>query len=407
MYRAKKRALLILGLVVVALIVVFASFVIFNWQNPVTNDGEKQDVAEVKRVYHGKAPNCPEKFCVSMTVNGDLLFHPELWNNFVTNDEREFDFTPLFAAQAQYYDKSDIVVCDLETPIANAGGPYTGYPIFNIPPQVLDAAKAAGYTACTTDTNHSWDQGLAGIERIIDKLDTLEIKHMGVYKTEKDSQEPMILETEGGSLAIVGGTVSLNGMVADTEWRVDRMRDGNEADYNRMVSMAKKARSQGANLVVAQLHSVQEYITYADGWQQSAARQLIDSGEFDLVYFHGSHSVQPIDVYNGKYIIYGLGNSQTVSAPQERYVNNQGLTARIQFASKDQETWEVARISYLPTFNKTSNKYAWCPLDMSDQNYCVNADTDQQMYSRMEGILFSMNVGRDNTVVKPWIIEGE
>lgn len=407
MYRAKKRVLLILGLIVVALGVVIVSFVVLNWQSPMINVVEEQDAAEVEQVYHGKSPNCPEKYCVSVTVNGDLLFHPALWNNFVTNDEREFDFTSLFAAQPQYYDKSDIAVCDLETPIADVGGPYTGYPVFNIPPQVLDATKGAGYTACTTDTNHSWDQGVAGIERIIDKLDTLGIKHTGVYKTEEDSQKPMILETEGGSLAIVGGTVSLNGMVADTEWRVDRMRDGNEADYNRMVSMAKKARLQGANLVVAQLHSVQEYITHADGWQQSVAHQLIDSGEFDLVYFHGSHSVQPIDMYNDKYIIYGLGNSQTVSAPQERYVNNQGLTVRIQFASENQETWGVAKISYLPTFNKTGNKYAWCPLDMSDENYCVNLEVDQQMYSRMEGVLFSMNVGQDNMVVKPWIIKEE
>lgn len=366
--------------------------------------------AEIEQKFPGLAPNCPERYCVSVTVNGDLLFHPLLWNNFRTGDEREFDFAPLFAAQKQYYAKSDIAVCDVETPIANLGGPYTGYPIFNIPPQVLDAAADAGYTACTTATNHSIDQGVAGVERVIDKLDALGIKHTGTYKTKEDSQQPLIMTSEGGKLAIISGTVSLNGMVAAHDWRVDRMRDNGmrASDVERAVSMAKKAREQGADIVIMQLHSLQEYITYADSWQISAAHELADSGEFDFIYFHGSHSVQPLELYNDIYIAYGLGNSQTVSAPQERYVNNQGLTVRVQFSSPDQENWKVAKLSYLPTFNKTGANYAWCPLATDHPSgFCAGETTDAQMLSRMENILFSMNVTRDDPIVKLWLISEE
>jgi poly-gamma-glutamate synthesis protein (capsule biosynthesis protein) len=396
-------------LVVVALAAGVLAFFYLNQQHQAEIDAPKPAIV-IEKTYHGKAPNCPEKYCVSVTVNGDLLFHPALWNHFKTGDEREFDFTSLFAAQPQYYAKSDIVICDIETPIAKPGGPYAGYPIFNIPPQVLDAAKAAGYTACTTDTNHSWDQGLAGVERVIDKLDELDIKHTGMYKTEAESQVPLILDAEGGKLASVGGTVSLNGMVADTGWRIDRLRDDAMADhdYERMINMAKVAREQGADLVVAQLHSLQEYLTVADAWQQKAAHRLIDSGQFDLVYFHGSHSVQPLELYNGVYVIYGLGNSQTVSAPAERYVNNQGLTVRVQFASPDQEEWRVAKMSYLPTFNKTGAKYAWCPLVADHPSgWCASEATDNQMYTRMTNILFSMGLGRDDPVIQPWLISEE
>jgi len=379
-----------------------------HWTNDSMTSIDKP--AEIERVYHGKAPNCPEKYCISVTVNGDLLFHDGLWNNFRTGDEREFDFTPLFAAEKQYYEKSDVAVCDVETPIADLGGPYDGYPIFNIPPQVLDAAAGAGYNACTTATNHAIDQGVAGIERVIDKLDALNIKHVGTYKNEADSTKPVIIDTEGGKIAIVSGTVSLNGMIADADWRVDRMRDGEmlDADVERAVSMAKKARAQGAHLVIMQLHSLQEYITYADGWQQSATHELIDSGEFDLVYFHGSHSVQPLELYNGVYIVYGLGNSVTVSAPQERYVNNQGLTVRAQFSSPDQKTWKLAKLSYLPTFNKTGASYAWCPLSTDHPSgFCTSETVDAQMLDRMENILFSMNVTRDDPIVKLWLISEE
>lgn len=408
-HRRRNVILVIAGLIVLLSVGVL-DFIHLNQRGQTEDVGLLRTSAKVERVYHGKAPNCPEKYCISITVNGDLLFHPALWNHFKTGDEREFDFTALFAAEKQYYAKSDIVVCDVETPIAKAGGPYTGYPVFNIPPQVLDAAKAAGYTACTTDTNHSWDQGFAGVERLIDELDRLGIAHTGTYKTEAESKEPLLLDAEGGKVSIIGGTVSLNGMAADTDWRIDRLRDDTMADhdYERMISMAQKAREQGATIVIAQLHSVQEYITYADDWQQKAAHRLIDSGEFDFVYFHGSHSVEPIELYKNVYIVYGLGNSVTVSAPAVRYVNNQGLTVRVQFASADQETWKVAQLSYLPTFNKIGAQYAWCPLAADrPSGFCVSEATDHQMYERMVGILFSMGLSRDDPIVRPWLITEE
>jgi poly-gamma-glutamate synthesis protein (capsule biosynthesis protein) len=196
---------------------------------------------------------------------------------------------------------------------------------------------------------------------------------------------------------------------AEYDWQVDRMRDGaeREKDVARAVAMAKKAREQGANLVILQLHSIQEYLTYADSWQISAAHELADTGEFDFIYFHGSHSVQPLELYNDTYIAYGLGNAVTVSAPTERYVNNQGLTVRVQFASSDQKTWRVAKISYLLTFNKTGTKYAWCPLAADyPSGFCANESTDAQMINRMEKILFSRGVTQSD-IVQPWLISEE
>jgi poly-gamma-glutamate synthesis protein (capsule biosynthesis protein) len=361
--------------------------------------------AELANIYQGNEPDCPERYCISVTVNGDLLFHPALWDNFRTGNT--YDFAPLFAAESQYYDKTDVAVCNFETPIAEPGGPYAGYPVFNIPPEVATAAKTAGYDVCTTATNHSFDQGTEGINRLIDTLDNLDIKHTGSYKSEADSTEPLLIDTFGGKLALISGTVSLNGMVADYDWQVDRMRDDEMRAYDveRAVAKAKLARERGADVIILGLHSVQEYLTVADTWQQSAAHELIDTGEFDFVYFHGSHSVQPLEKYKNVYIAYGLGNSLTVSAPQERFVNNQGLTLRAQFASPDRATWRLAKLSYLPTFNMTGDKYAWCPLS-SDRpsGYCKSESEDAQMYNRMTDIMFSMNVSLDDEVVQEWIV---
>lgn len=369
-----------------------------------------QPTAKITEAIESKEPNCPDEHCISVTVNGDLLFHALLWNGFRVNDEREFDFLPLFAAQQQYYDKTDLAICDLETPIASSGGPYADYPIFNIPPQVLDAAYQVGYRACTTATNHSFDQGSSGILRMTDKLDELGIAHTGVYGTESQSDEPLIIDLPVGRVAIVGATVSLNGFTPDYDWQIDRLRqDENRThDIEKITSKARKAKEQGAQIVLLQLHSVQEYITYADSWQISAAHELADTGLFDFIYFHGSHSVQPIEIYNDIYIAYGVGNSVTVTAIAENWVNDQGLTLRAQFASTDGQNYKLSKLSYLPTFNKTGGQYAWCPL-ASDRpsGFCTNETKDNEMFTRMKNILYSMNVPSDGSVLSEWLISTE
>lgn len=81
--------------------------------------------------------------------------------------------------------------------------------------------------------------------------------------------------------------------------------------------------NRGADVVAMAMHSVQEYIDYADSWQVSEAHELADTGAFDVIYGAGCHCAQPIENYNGTWIIYGLGNTVTVSAPASRIVNNQ------------------------------------------------------------------------------------
>lgn len=86
-------------------------------------------------------------------------------------------------------------MCEFETPIAKRGGPYTGYPVFNVPPEVADAAASVGYTACTHATNHSWDQGADGIARLWDTLASKGIAQTGSYKNEEDSTKPLVIDS--------------------------------------------------------------------------------------------------------------------------------------------------------------------------------------------------------------------
>lgn len=379
----------------------------------------KQAVPEPVVEHHGNSPDCPDTDCISMLVNGDLLFHPNLWKHFAgantaATDGTAFDFTPLFETMKPYIQASDIAVCEFETPIAKRGGPYTGYPVFNVPPEVADAAASVGYTACTHATNHSWDQGADGIARLWDTLASKGIAQTGSYKTEEDSTKPLVIDspTGGGKLGLVTGTVSLNGMTADHDWQVDRLREAgdpqHQSDIDRAVAKAKAAREQGADVVAMAMHSVQEYIDYADSWQVSEAHELADTGAFDVIYGAGCHCAQPIENYNGTWIIYGLGNTVTVSAPASRIVNNQGVTARIQFAGRKgvAGAWRVSRIDWVPTANMRQGSYQWCPISSDHPNgTCWSESQDAQVRQRIWNVIYSMDA--DKNVVKEWNITDE
>lgn len=379
----------------------------------------KQAVPEPVVEHHGNSPDCPDTDCISMLVNGDLLFHPNLWKHFAgantaATDGTAFDFTPLFETMKPYIQASDIAVCEFETPIAKRGGPYTGYPVFNVPPEVADAAASVGYTACTHATNHSWDQGADGIARLWDTLASKGIAQTGSYKTEEDSTKPLVIDspTGGGKLGLVTGTVSLNGMTADHDWQVDRLREAgdpqHQSDIDRAVAKAKAAREQGADVVAMAMHSVQEYIDYADSWQVSEAHELADTGTFDVIYGAGCHCAQPIENYNGTWIIYGLGNTVTVSAPASRIVNNQGVTARIQFAGRKgvAGAWRVSRIDWVPTANMRQGSYQWCPISSDHPNgTCWSESQDAQVRQRIWNVIYSM--GADKNIVKEWNITDE
>ncbi|WP_240542072.1 CapA family protein [Bifidobacterium sp. CP2] len=370
--------------------------------------------------HHGNSPDCPDRDCIAMLVNGDLLFHPNLWKHFASantsaTDGTAFDFTPLFEPMRKYIQASDISVCEFETPIAQRGGPYAGWPVFNIPPEVADAAKNVGYNACTHATNHSWDQGAAGIDRLWDTLDGLGIAQTGSYKTEEDSLKPLVIDspTGGGKLGLVTGTVSLNGMTADADWRVDRLREGSDpnhaSDIQKLVDKANKAREQGADVVAVAMHSLQEYIDYADSYQVAEAHELADTGAFDVIYGAGCHCAQPIENYNGTWIIYGLGNAVSVYTTIPGHdVNNQGVTARIQFAGKKgvKGSWRVNRIDWVPNVSRHQGSYAWCPISSDKPDGTCESDaSDTAQRERISKVIYSM--GADPSVVREWNITAE
>ena len=146
-----------------------------------------------KAVAQSVDPSCPGDECIEVAVAGDILLHPALWDQAEQDGKGKYDFGPLLAAIAPYLAESDLALCNLETPVAAPGGPFGGYPMFNVPPQIIPALKKVGYDGCTTASNHSMDAGVAGVKRTLEALDAA-----GKYKQGLAEGAPLLAEVGVG-----------------------------------------------------------------------------------------------------------------------------------------------------------------------------------------------------------------
>lgn len=340
----------------------------------------------------GKGPECGTDRCFSVTVSGDLLVHPQLWeqaaDDAAATGKGPLDFEPLLAAQRPYLENSDLALCHLETPVATPDGPFSGYPQFNVPPQIVTAAKEVGYQACTTASNHTIDAGTEGLLRTLDTLDAAGLDHTGSYATEADAQRLMILPTPAARVAVIEATYGLNGLVPDEPWRVDML------DVPTMIAKAEAARAQGADVVLAALHAGDEYASVPNEQQVQAAHALADSGAVDFIYGHHTHSVLPIEKYADTWIVYGLGNGVTELSPTYD-VNNEGLTVRAQFAQDDAGAWSVSDLAWVPSMI-VRDPYRWCSL-APDQpaGSCTTPEREDAARERTRSVVESLGAAEE------------
>jgi hypothetical protein len=285
---------------------------------------------------------------ITVVMNGDMLLHEGLWQTARTDAERTgrgtMDFRPVLADMRPVVRSADLAICHLETPLAPRDGPYSGYPVFSVPPQILPALKWEGYDACTTASNHSLDDGFTGIQRTLGDFDRVGLAHFGTATTRKASRTPLILDVSGVRVGLIAATYGTNGIpIPSAEpWSVPII------DPARIEQLAAKAKRQGADIVIVALHWGLEYDHAPTQDQVDVADTLTKDADIDLIYGHHAHVVQPYDRVNGTWVVYGLGNAV---AQQDADVEGvyDGNTCRVTFTEKPDGSFAVSRLEYLPT----------------------------------------------------------
>lgn len=214
-----------------------------------------------------------------------------------------YDFRPMFAQVAPMVRSVDLAICHLETPVSAPGRAPQPPPVYGVPAEIAQGLADAGFDRCSFASNHTMDQGLAGIDVTMQALDAVGIATAGTARTPAEAVAP-VFEVQGVRFAHLSYTYGFNGAgpPASQWWRA------NLIDPRRIIADAADARARGAQLVVVSLHWGNEGQAAPSAAQRVVAAQLMGSGQVDLIVGHHVHLLQPIERVNGRWVVYGMGN---------------------------------------------------------------------------------------------------
>jgi poly-gamma-glutamate capsule biosynthesis protein CapA/YwtB (metallophosphatase superfamily) len=303
------------------------------------------------------APAVPRHFTVLGA--GDILLHQGLWRqgraDAAARGESGYDFDPIFASAAPRIKAADLAICHMETPYAPPNGPFKGFPVFAVPPSIATTIHDVGYDTCSTASNHSLDDGEAGIDRTLTDLDKAGVKHTGTARSAAEAAMPDILDVNGVKVAQLSYAYGFNGipLPSGKPWLA------NLINVNNILAAAHRAKADGAEVVIVSLHFGTEYQEAPNPQQLSVAKALLDSPDVDLILGCHVHIVQPFQKINGKWVVYGMGNQVATQSFSKATMD--GVMPEFTFTETTPGHFEVTDAEAIPTYD-----YLGSPIRLID-----------------------------------------
>lgn len=284
---------------------------------------------------------------VRMAFTGDIMGHLPLVQSMYLPDSKIYDYAPAFRYVAPYFKSCDVVIGNLEVTLA--GPPYTGYPMFSSPDELITGLQKSGYNFLITANNHSYDKGKSGLIRTLHVLDSLKMPHTGTFRdtTERENSYPYLWEVKKGfRMAVLNYTYGTNGLTVYPPNVV------NLIDTAIIRKDLIKARSMNPDFVLTTFHWGVEYQRKESSEQRRIAQFCADHGADAIVGAH-PHVVQPMawinpatDSLKKVPVFYSLGNF--LSNQREPYRDG-GMIGDILVVKKSNTT-SIHSIRYFPTW---------------------------------------------------------
>ena len=293
---------------------------------------------------------------VEMLILGDIQVH-----------SRRADPATAFHRMRDTLKRADLVYANLEGLLVPSVGTKIDIPDkpeWTHPgPGGAKALKAANIAVVGVANNVA--SGRENILKSLAVLDASGIMHVGAGRNIDEAHKPAIVERKGVKIGFLQYTARWyqdKDMIATaTEAGVSRIAslDGvtiDAGDLARLRDDIRKLRPR-VDIVVVSHHNrdgatnVQFGATKAtsasgrdrsktEDYQRQFARVALDTGA-DLVFGHGTHTLQGVEIYNGKPILYAIGHSNFDQPGYEK--STEGLVVRVVIRDKS-----LVRVSFVP-----------------------------------------------------------
>jgi poly-gamma-glutamate synthesis protein (capsule biosynthesis protein) len=299
---------------------------------------------------------------VELLIIGDIQVHT-----------RRADPTTAFNRMRDTLKKADLVYANLEGLLVKSVGTTIDIPDkpeWTHPgPDGAKVLKATNIAVVGVANNVA--SGRANILKSLGVLDANGIIHTGAGKNIDEAHKPAIVERKGVKIGFLQYTARWyqdKDMIANaTEAGVAKIAsiDGitiDPGDLDRVKADIKKLRPLVDILIVSHHNrdgstpvqfgavkgtSVGRDRAVTEEYQKQLAHVALDTGA-DLVFGHGTHTIQGVEIYHGKPILYALGHSNFDQPGYEKAVD--GLVARVVIQGKS-----IRRVSFVPVTRDGNN----------------------------------------------------
>jgi poly-gamma-glutamate synthesis protein (capsule biosynthesis protein) len=204
------------------------------------------------------------------------------------------------------------VVANLECCISGRGRPRSEKRFnFRASPSFATAALTdVDVAVVALANNHVLDFGERALEDTLTHLDDAGVAHAGAGGDHESAFEPAVATVDDLTVATISLTDQYSPYAAsdDDPGTAFATLDSTDAATRSVVGDAiEGARGAGADLVVASLHWGRNYETEPSDTYRAFAHWLVDSG-VDVVHGHSAHILQAVEVYQGRPILYDVGD---------------------------------------------------------------------------------------------------
>lgn len=256
-----------------------------NEQNPTnaSTDSEKDDSFEM--FFGGDV----------MLDNSDILTHYD--NKGIKGILSSFLLNEMLSA--------DMTVINEEFPFSTRGTPMEDKQFtFRVNPSYVNIFKESGVDMASLANNHALDYGTDALTDSFTTLDKAGIFYSGAGNSRERASKPYITKWNNKSI----GVLSASRVIPVADWNIDNRSPGLLCTYDStaLVNSIKAAKKQ-CDFVAVYVHWGVERENMPQEYQQELAKAYINAGA-DLVIGSHPHVPQGVEYYNGKPIIYSLGN---------------------------------------------------------------------------------------------------
>lgn len=337
-------------------------------EQKIETEEEKKPVSEGVEEVQEEIPEEETAKEITMVFSGDILLSSYVLNNYENSGINGVISEELLEEMKN----ADLTMVNEEFPFSTRGTQAQDKQFtFRVDPSYVKILQEMGIDVVTLANNHALDYGTEALSDSFQTLDDAGIAYVGAGDSRERAAEAYITELGGKTF----GFLAASRVIPEVSWNIDNQQPGMLCTYDStaLCEAIKKAK-ENCDYVAVYVHWGIERENMPQDYQRQLGKAYIDAGA-DIVIGSHPHVLQGIEYYNGKPIVYSLGN----------YIFNQSI-----------EKTMLLKVTVSPE-NETMLQII--PASASGaKTQKMDADSSAELYQFMEEISFGVSVTEDGMI---------